>query len=130
MDVTANCSVYNFTADPKLRFVARLNWLPKRYKRRIFDPSKVGFYTDNNNRIYNMEIPFRYNNNVRYLRTIVISAAFISGIGIITKLWQKNKPFTFKNYNPEWNNNKNNYWISIKKYNYLFWRTYSTSKKF
>ena len=54
MDVTANGSVYNFTADPKLDSVARFKLITEKIQTPDVDPSKVGFYTDNNNlHIYN-----------------------------------------------------------------------------
>lgn len=54
MDVTANGSVYNFTADPKLDSVARFKLITEKIQTQDVDPSKVGFYTDNNNlHIYN-----------------------------------------------------------------------------
>ncbi len=54
MDVTANGSVYNFTADPKLNSVARFKLITEKKQTPDVDPSKVGFYTENNNlHIYN-----------------------------------------------------------------------------
>jgi len=54
MDVTANGSVYNFTADPKLDSVARFKLITEKIQTPDVDPSKVGFYTENNNlHIYN-----------------------------------------------------------------------------
>lgn len=54
MDVTANGSVYNFTADPKLNSIARFKLITEKKQTPDEDPSKVGLYTDNNNlHIYN-----------------------------------------------------------------------------
>ena len=54
MDVTANGSVYNFTADPKLNSIARFKLITEKKQTPDVDPSKVGFYTENNNlHIYN-----------------------------------------------------------------------------
>ncbi len=54
MDVTANGSVYNFTADSKLNSIARFKLITEKKQTPDVDPSKVGFYTDNNNlHIYN-----------------------------------------------------------------------------
>ena len=54
MDVTANGSVYNFTADPKLDSVARFKLITEKIQTPDVDPSKVGFYTEGNNlHIYN-----------------------------------------------------------------------------
>ena len=54
MDVTANGSVYNFTADSKLDSVTRFKLITEKMQTPDVDPSKVGFYTENNNlHIYN-----------------------------------------------------------------------------
>ncbi len=54
MDVTADASVYNFTADSKLDSVTRFKLITEKIQTPDVDPSKVGFYTDNNNlHIYN-----------------------------------------------------------------------------
>lgn len=54
MDVTANGSVYNFTADSKLDSVTRFKLITEKIQTPDVDPSKVGFYTENNNlHIYN-----------------------------------------------------------------------------
>ncbi len=54
MDVTANGSVYNFTADPKLNSIARFKLITEKIQTPDVDPSKVGFYTEGNNlHIYN-----------------------------------------------------------------------------
>lgn len=54
MDVTASGSVYNFTADSKLDSIARFKLITEKIQTPDVDPSKVGFYTENNNlHIYN-----------------------------------------------------------------------------